>query len=59
MRAPQQRRSDDAAKVKALRAEIKAGVDALARGEFVDVEERALDHYLDELVGPSAAMDAR
>ena len=49
LRALQQRRREDALKLKALRAQIKAGVEALERGEFVEVEEADLDSYLDGL----------
>jgi antitoxin ParD1/3/4 len=59
MRTPQEYRRNDAAKLKALRAEIKAGVDALERDEFVEVEEAALDHYLDELIDPRTPKIAR
>jgi antitoxin component HigA of HigAB toxin-antitoxin module len=33
-----------------LRAQIKAGVDALERGEFVDVQDAELERYLDRLM---------
>lgn len=36
LRVLQQRRQEDALKLKALRAQIKAGVDALERGDFVE-----------------------
>jgi antitoxin ParD1/3/4 len=48
----QQRRREDALKLKALRAQIKAGVDALDRGDFVE-EDGNLDVYLDGLTTPS------
>jgi antitoxin ParD1/3/4 len=44
--ALQHRRREDALKLKALRTQIKAGVDALARGEFVEIDESDLDGYL-------------
>jgi antitoxin ParD1/3/4 len=40
------RRREDALKLKALRTQIKSGVDALARGEFVEIDESDLDGYL-------------
>ncbi len=49
LRALQQRRREDALKLKALRMQIKAGVEALDRGEFVEVAEADLDRYFDGL----------
>jgi antitoxin ParD1/3/4 len=49
LRALQQRRREDALKLKALRMQIKAGVDALERGEFVEVSDADLDGYLESL----------
>jgi antitoxin ParD1/3/4 len=49
LRALQQRRREDALKLKALRMHIKAGADALDRGEFTEVAEADLDRYLDRL----------
>lgn len=49
LRALQQRRREDALKLKALRTQIKAGVDALDRGEFVEIDEANLDNYLEGL----------
>ena len=49
LRALQQRRKEDALKLKALRAQIKAGVEALERGDFVEVADADLDAYLDGL----------
>jgi len=34
---------------RALRQQIKAGVDALDSGDFVDIDDAALDDYLDGL----------
>ncbi|MBR0757755.1 type II toxin-antitoxin system ParD family antitoxin [Bradyrhizobium jicamae] len=53
LRALQQRRREDALKLKVLRAQIKAGVDALDRGDFVEVDDAELDNYLDRLTTPS------
>ena len=53
LRALQQRRREDALKLKALRAQVKAGFDALDRGDFVDVDDVDLDGYLDTLTTPS------
>ena len=49
LRALQQRRREDALKLKALRTQIKAGVDALERGEFTEVVDADLDRYLEDL----------
>jgi hypothetical protein len=48
----------DALKLKALRAQIKVGVDALDRGDFVEVDDADLDDYLDGLT-PHAGNHAR
>jgi len=58
LRALQQRRREDALKLKALRTQIKAGVEALDRGEFVEIEEADLDPYLDGLTA-SPGKEAR
>jgi antitoxin ParD1/3/4 len=49
LRALQQRRREDALKLKALRLQIKAGIDDLERGDFVEVAEGDLDRYLEGL----------
>jgi antitoxin ParD1/3/4 len=49
LRALQQRRREDALKLKALRVQIKAGVDALERGEFTEVDAVDLEGYLESL----------
>jgi antitoxin ParD1/3/4 len=53
LRALQQRRQEDALKLKALKLQIKAGVDALEHGEFTEVLDADLDGYLDDLVASS------
>lgn len=45
----QQRRDEHILSLKALRAQIKAGVDALDRGDFVEVEDTDLEGYLARL----------
>ena len=52
IRALQQRRAEDALKLDSLRLSIKAGVAALERGDYTDVEDDDLDTYLDDLVAP-------
>jgi antitoxin ParD1/3/4 len=49
LRALQQRRREDVLKLKALRMQIKAGVDALDRGEVTEVADADLDRYLEGL----------
>jgi antitoxin ParD1/3/4 len=49
LRALQQRRREDALKLKALRVQIKAGVDALERREFAEVDDVDLESYLESL----------
>jgi antitoxin ParD1/3/4 len=49
LRALQQRRKEDALKLKALRQHVKAGVDALERGDFVEVDDTDLEDFLGKL----------
>jgi antitoxin ParD1/3/4 len=49
LRALAQRRREHDLKLKALRMQIKAGVDAIKRGDFAEIEESDLDDYLEEL----------
>ncbi len=49
LRTLQQRRRGDALKLKALRMHIKAGVEALDRGEFTEIADADLDRYLQSL----------
>ena len=53
LRALQQRRKEDALKLKALRQQIKAGTDALDRGDFVEVDESELEAFFDRLTAQS------
>ena len=56
LRALQQRRREDALRLKALRARIKEGVAALEQGEFDEIDEVDLPAYLDGLTaGPGQA----
>lgn len=50
LRALQHRRREDALKLKALRIQIKAGIDALDRGEFSEVADADLEGYLESLM---------
>ena len=49
LRALQQRRKEDALKLRALRAQIKEGARALERGDFVEVADKDLETYFDRL----------
>jgi antitoxin ParD1/3/4 len=53
LRALQQRRKEDALRLKGLRAQIKAGIHALDRGDFVEVDDADLDAYLEQLPAPA------
>lgn len=50
LRVLQRQRREDVLKLKALRMQIKAGVDALDRGDFSEVADADLDEYLEGLV---------
>jgi antitoxin ParD1/3/4 len=54
LRALQQRRKEDSLRLKALRVQIKSGVDSLERGEFAEVDDADLDGYLERLTTPAA-----
>ena len=41
---------EDALKLKALQMQVKAGVDALDCGDFIEVPDADLDRYLEGLV---------
>jgi antitoxin ParD1/3/4 len=58
LRVLQQQRREDALKLKALRIQIKAGVDALERGDFTEIEAPDLDSYLEGLTA-TARIGAR
>ena len=49
LRVLQQRRREDALKLKALRMQIKAGVDALDKGDFDEIADGDLYAYLEGL----------
>ena len=49
LRALEQRRREDDLKLKALRMQIKAGSDAIKRGDFAEIEEADLEGYLERL----------
>jgi len=45
---------DDAQKLAALRAKFKAGICALDRGDFVEIDEAQLEDYLERLIAAGA-----
>jgi len=49
LRVLQRRRREDALRLRALRIHIKAGVDALERGDFIELDDGDLDGYLEGL----------
>ena len=59
LRVLQQRRKEDSLRLKALRAQIKVGIDAIDRGDFAEVEDADLEEYLERLTTTSAAKRAR
>jgi len=55
LRVLQRRRREDALKLRALRIHIKAGVDALERGDFIELDDGNLDGYLEGLATASGS----
>ena len=53
LRALQQRRKEDSLRLKALRAQLKVGIDALDRGDFVEIDDADLERYLERLSVPA------
>ncbi|WP_158813993.1 type II toxin-antitoxin system ParD family antitoxin [Methylocapsa sp. S129] len=53
LRGLQLRHQQDELKLAALRAHVEAGVAALERGEFTEVEDADLDAWLDDLAATS------
>jgi antitoxin ParD1/3/4 len=54
LRVLRQRRREDALKLKALRLQITAGVDALERGDFTEVDAADIERYLEGLTAAPA-----
>ena len=52
LRVLRQRRREDALKLKALRTQLKLGIDALRRGDADDVDETELGSYMKALSTP-------
>jgi sigma-B regulation protein RsbU (phosphoserine phosphatase) len=59
LRVLQQRRKEDDLRLKALRAQIRVGVDALDRGDFTEIEDVDLEGYLERLTTTAAAKRVR
>ena len=59
LRVLRQRQREDALKLKALRAQTKAGVEALDRGEYTEVADADLEQYFDGLAATAAGRQAR
>ena len=59
LRVLRQRQREDALKLKALRAQVKAGVNALDRGEYTEVADADLERYFDSLAVTAAGRQAR
>ncbi len=49
LRVLQQRRREDALKLKVLRAQLKVGLDELERGDFVEIDDANLDEFMEGL----------
>jgi antitoxin ParD1/3/4 len=54
LRVLQRQRRQDALKLKVLRLQIKAGVEALERGDFTEIADADLDEHLEQLAPPPA-----
>jgi len=59
LRVLRQRQREDALKLKALRAQIKAGIAALDRGDFTEIADTDLDRYLENLTAVATGKQAR
>lgn len=49
LRVLQVRRREDEVRLKTLRSELRAGIDALDRGDFVEIDDKDLDRYLEDM----------
>jgi antitoxin ParD1/3/4 len=57
LRMLQQRRREDELKLKALRAHIKAALDDVERGDFVEVDDTELESFIEGLANPAGERD--
>jgi len=46
LRVLQQRRREDELKLESLRAQLRTGIDALERGDFIELHEGEIEPYL-------------
>jgi antitoxin ParD1/3/4 len=53
LRVLRQRRTEDSLRLKALRAQVKVGIDAIDRGDFAEIDEADLEGYLERLTPPA------
>lgn len=54
LRVLQQRRREDELKLKALRQQIRAGAEAIARGDYMEVDDAELEDFIDGLGSPTS-----
>lgn len=54
VRGLQHRLEADALQLDVLRTQLRAGIEALDRGEFIEVDDADLDAVLDSLAAPDA-----
>ena len=59
LRVLQQRRKEDGLRLRALRAQIRIGVDALDRGDFTQIDGVDLEEYLERLTTTPSAKRVR
>jgi len=52
LRALQQRRQEDALRLKLLRSQVKLGIEALERGDFIEIDDAELDAYFESVKKP-------
>jgi antitoxin ParD1/3/4 len=57
LRVLQQRRRENALKLEFLRVQIRAGLDELDRGEFIELSDADLDRYLEGLIPAPAGRE--
>ena len=46
-------RAQDASKLKVLRLQVNAGAEAIARGRYIEVDDGALEDFLDQIDMPT------
>jgi antitoxin ParD1/3/4 len=57
LRVLQQKRKEDNLRLKTLRAQLKLGIDAIARGDFSEVDSVDLEAFLERLASPATARE--